>query len=351
MSDLATVLNAAFAYAQEPSDSDTLLGPPSDAFGHPGPQGLLEFAKTIETEEELNDVLHRIVSTIGVPDGFKASVMALLCGTLVDWGADSTEFGNLLLARLPGFLVLAESVAEHAETVASEELLAANPEGFSAWQGLSLMLLGTMSVLMRRVDFRQAARTNPELVLSLVALRDRNKEAEFVATTLGYTDGLELIVLHPHEGRAFLVELEAVNTNFHLFTLLQGELIGGGLLQGEAVDPAVIAVARGEIPHEALVNDQARFHFYNWMGLQPDGTLAENDMATWVWGEAHPEEIPEFEGIRLLILGPPLMGVKPWDSNFFANIHDALRSAARVVQVLPDDQVAGWIEVLMRAPR
>jgi len=351
MSDLAAVVNAAFAYAQEPSDIETLLGPPSDAFRLPGPQGLLDFAKEVQTEEELNEILSRVVATVGVPDCFKAAVMALVCGTLVEWGADSTEFGNLMLARLPGFLALAESVAEHAETVAGEELYAASPDGFSAWQGLSLMLLATMAVMTRRVDFRQAARTDAELVLSLVALRDRNKEADFVATTLSYTDGLEMIVLHPEEGRAFLVELEAVNTNFHLFTLLQGELVGGGLLSGEPVDPAVIGVARGEVPHEALVSDQARFHFYNWAGLQPDGTLAENDMATWVWGEAHPEEIPEFEGIRMLILGPPLMGVKPWDSNHFANIHDALRSSARVVQVLPEDQVAGWIEVLRRAPR
>ena len=34
------------------------------------------------------------------------------------------------------------------------------------------------------------------------------------------------------------------------------------------------------------------------------------------------------------------MGMPGWDSNVFANIHDALRSAARVVAVMTDEQVA-----------
>lgn len=352
MSDLAEVVNAAFAYAHEPSDAAAVLGPPSEAFCLPGPRGLLDFAREIQTEDELNDLLRRVVPTVGVPDGFKASVMALLCGTLVEWGGDPTELGRMLLARLPGFLRLAESVAEQADSVPVEALYAANPRACQAWQSLSLMLLATMAVLTRRMDFRQAARTNPELVLSLVALRERNREANFVASTLAFTDGLELLVLHPGEGLGFLVELEAVNTNFHLFTLLQGELIGNGHLPGaEPLDPTVIGVARGEVPHEAVVNDHARFHFYNWAGLQPDGTLAADDMATWIWGEAHPEEIPEYEGTRLVILGPAVLGARGWDSNFFANIHDALRSAARVVEVLSAEQVASWTEVIQRTPR
>ncbi|MBA4187165.1 MAG: hypothetical protein C0467_04020 [Planctomycetaceae bacterium] len=351
MSDLATAVNAAFAYAHEPSDAIALLGPPSDAFRHPGPQGLLEFARAIETEEELNELVRRVVPTVGVPDGFKASVMALLCGTFVEWGADSTEFGNLLLARLPGFLAEAESVADYVETVPGEKLFAINPDGFRAWQALSLMMLATMAVVTRRMDFRQEARVNAELVMGLVALRERNKEVNFVAQTLGFTDGMELVVLHPGEGRGFHIELEAVNTNFHLFTLLQGELIGGGLLPGDPIESNVVGVARGEIPHESPVIDHARFHFYNWAGLLPDGSLAAADTETWIWGEAHAEEIPEFEGVRVVVLGPPVLGMREWDGNFFANIHDALRSATRVIGELTAEQVTAWIDHIRRAPR
>jgi hypothetical protein len=43
-----------------------------------------------------------------------------------------------------------------------------------------------------------------------------------------------------------------------------------------------------------------------------------------------------------VILGPPVLGLRGWDSNFFANIHDALRSAARVAGELTPEEIADW---------
>jgi hypothetical protein len=277
--------------------------------------------------------------------------MALLCGTLIEWGANVDEVGGILLARLPSFLAAAEGIAAIQENDPGEELFATNPDGVRAWQALSLMSLAAMAALTRSVPLREAARTNAELVMSLINLRERNREANFVATTLSFTDGMELTVLHPGEGKGFRVELEAVNANFHLFTLLQGELIGNGHLPGEPIDPKVLGIATGEIPHEELTNDQARFHFYNWAGLLPDGTLAGQDTQTWIWGETHPDDIPEFEGTRVVLLGPPVLGMRAWDSNFFANIHDALRSSVRVKEVLTAEEVAQWFERIRQAPR
>src|SRR5262249_22674225 len=151
------------------------------------------------------------------------------------------------------------------------------------------------------------------LVNGIEALREQNQEADFVATTLGLTDGMELLVLHPGEGKGFRVELEAVNTMAHLFTLLQGELIGGGHLPGRPVDPAVIAVARGEVPHEKLLTDDARFHFYPWNAMRADGTL-DAITGLFLGVEAVPQEIPLFEGERVLLLGPPAFGSRSWDS-------------------------------------
>jgi hypothetical protein len=159
---------------------------------------------------------------------------------------------------------------------------------------------------------------------------------------------MELVVLHPGEGKGFRVELEAVNTLAHLFTLLQGELIGNGHLPGPAPDPDVVAVARGEIPHERLLTDEARFHFHPWPALKPDGSL-DAITGLFLGVEGSPEEIPEFEGERVLLLGPPAFGKRSWDSNFFANIHDALRSAARVTAVLTPEEVQHRLDRLKRA--
>ena len=171
-----------------------------------------------------------------------------------------------MFARLPAFLALAESVADRADTEKPEELFAANPDGFKAWQSLSLMLLPTMAVLTRGMQFRQEARANADLLTRVEALRERNREAEFVAQTLGFVDGLELLVLHPAEGKGFRVELEAVHTNAHLFTLLHGSLINGGHLPGRAIGEQLLGVATGEVPHENA--DRRRgVQFYTWRAV------------------------------------------------------------------------------------
>jgi hypothetical protein len=342
MADLATAVNGAFAFAHQPADLDTVLGPPSASFRIPATRDVLDYAEKVETQEELTEVLRRVAPTVGVPDPYKAAVMALLCGTLIEWGADPKELAPLLFARLPTFLALAESVAERAETEKAEDLFAANPDGVRAWHALSLMLLPTMAVLARDMESRQAARANAELLTRVEALRERNREAEFVAQTLSFVDGIELLVLHPAEGKGFRVELEAVHTNAHLFTLLHGSLINGGHLPGRAIEDELLGVATGEVPHEKVLTDDARWQFYTWRGLYPDGSYAGTDMSTWLFVEDPPTVIPEFEGQRVVILGPPVLGLRGWDSNFFANIHDALRSAARVAGELTPEEIADW---------
>ena len=52
-----------------------------------------------------------------------------------------------------------------------------------------------------------------------------------------------------------------------------------------------------------------------------------------------------------MLIGPPLLGSRVWDSNFFANIHDALRSRVEVVEVLPPELVAIWLDRIKRVPR
>src|SRR5262249_30881783 len=157
---------------------------------------------------------------------------------------------------------------------------------------------------------RQVARGDRALMDGLADLEADVPEANFLHQVLGFTDGLELLVLHPHERKGFRVVLEAVNFNFHLFTLLQGVLIGDpahGLLAGPAPDPRMLAVARGEEPHTELLSDHARFHFYNWTGWLPDRTYAATDLATWVWGEGRPRDIALFEGRAVVLLGPTVL--------------------------------------------
>ena len=130
---------------------------------------------------------------------------------------------------------------------------------------------------------------------------------------------------------------------------LQFALIGAGHLIGDPLDDAVVAVARGEVPHTQHLHDSARFHFCAWFGMRANGELDGMNMGSWLPVDYDPGAIPLFEGVPVVLIGPKVLGSRSWDSNFFANIHDALRSRAEIVEVLTPEAAGAWIEKIRAA--
>jgi hypothetical protein len=354
MSDRAALLTDLTVYAKGSATAlAELTAEPAEVFSTPALAALMRLAQAVSTPDELNELLAGVAPLVRATDPFRGSALAISCGTLVEFGADPAVLAPHLLAELPRHLALAARLRQRARTAPNDPaaLLADDPDGFRSAQGLTYFLLATMAVLCRGASFRQLARANPEITAGIAALRTAHREANFVAQVLDFTDGMELLVLVPEKELGFRVALEAVNFNFHLFTLLQAALIGGEYLPGDPPSDDVVAVATGAAPHRHLLSDHAQFHFYTWQGLLPDGSLAAMNLDTWVPGEARPSEIPEFEGSRIVLIGPALLGARMWDSNFFANIHDALESSAEVVEELAPEQVAAWLSRIRQAPR
>jgi hypothetical protein len=351
MPDLSAVLQAVEEFARQPITAwEGFPKSENEAFQVPCFGSLFQLCHGAPGAVS-NEALRSLRSAIAEGDIYQASRVATVCGTLVEFGGDPAITAGAIIERLPQQLALAAQVAGRLKGEAESKLFAEAPEAFKAWKGLRFMLLPAMAMLCRNRNLRQVARREPGLVEGLEALEGAPAEVEFLRQVLSYTDDLELIVLHLPQGKGFRVSLEAVNTNFHLFTLLQAALVGDpdeGMLAGAPGDPEVIAVATGEVPHTKLLNDSARWHYYDWRGLMPDGTLG---FGATIWGEASPRDIPTFEGEPVVLIGPPVFGMRMWDSNFFANIHDALRSRVEVVEVLSADDVAGWLLRIQEAGR
>ncbi len=304
---------------------------------------------------ERNGVLAELGPEIAAcPDVFQAGRVAMLCGIVVEWGADPTIAIAAILERLTTQLTLAASVASTIDAANEAELFATMPDAMKAWMGLRYMIKPAMTMLCLDLASRESARRHDALSVGIEALASLQREVKFLQRLLAFTDGEELIVLHPQESRGFRVRLEAIASNFHLFSLLQGVLVGEpatGLLAGPRPNRKVIATAKGDIPHDRLITDAAVWHCYNWTGLLPDGTLAATLMTTWVSGAATPRDIPHFEGERVLLLGPPVPATRSWDSSFFTNLHEALRSKAEVVEILSADEVGLRLARIRKAPR
>lgn len=339
MTDLAQVRAALAAHANKPATAHELRAEPGETFAHPALTGLLQHAQGLSARADANAVLAEIAPLIRATDPFRGATVALCCGTMVEWGADAGAVFPHLLAELPRHFALARRGAD----------FDADPDAARAAAGLTYLLLATMTVICRDAAFRRALRANADIVGHIAALRETHREASFVAQVLDLTDDLELVVIAPAEQKGFRVRLEAVATNAHLFTLLQAELIDGGHLAGEACDPDVVAVARGERAPTQVLHDHARFNFVTASGLTADGTLDGFNSLISLPVEETPANVERFDGVPILLIGPNVLGSRAWDSNFFAGIHDALRSRAEVVEVLPAAQVAAWLDRIRQA--
>lgn len=351
MSELATVLSALADYANKPATAHDLRAEPGDTFGHPAFVGLMRFVHALGSRADLGAVLTAVAPMIRAADPFRGATIALTCGTMVEMGGDPGAVFPHLLAELPRHLALARRARE--KKLAPGALFDADPDAAKAATGLRYLLLSTMTVICRRAEFRQALRANAEIADGVAALREGHAEASFVARVLDLTDGLELIVIAPNEQKGWRVRLEAVASCAHLFTLLQAALVDAGHLAGAPTDPEVIAVARGEVMPDRLLTDHARLHFSPWYSLAPDGSFDASglDGLIAMGVEAHPAGIPRLDDVPVLLVGPTVFASREWDSNFFANIHEAIRSRAEIVEVLPREQVAAWLDRIRQARR
>lgn len=297
----------------EISKSPMIALPASDERLFPeAPFGELMRACRNASNEERNDVLRTLAPAIAAgPDSYQASRLAMLCGILVEWGGDPAIAVGAILERL------------------TTQLTAAEPSIDVQWRGLRYTALAAMTMLCLDVNLRQTARRMPTLLAGIDRLAPQQREVNFLKRLLSFFDGEELVVLHPGERKGYRVRTEAIASNFHLFTLLQDALIGdpsSGRLPGHHASRMVLSTARGEIPHDRLVNDSAAFQYFTWQGLP----LA---------GEDSPHVIPMLDGDRVLLLAPPLEYAPSWESTYFTNLHNALRSKVEIVEILSEGEV------------
>ncbi|MEQ1501703.1 MAG: hypothetical protein ABMB14_05705 [Myxococcota bacterium] len=314
IADLAAFATTTTSPSLEPTDQDAFADP---VFGR-----ALRSVRDA-TPDARSAAIARLVPALDAPDAYQAARVALICGTIVEWGADPAIAGPAVLARLH-------------RTLARSPSGAGDPRGQRAVRFLGL---AAMAMLTRDVGLRRSARGMSGFAEALIA--DPSAEASFVHQVLGLVDDLELTVLHPDRREGVRVSLEAVATVFHLLTLVQD--LRPDWCGDDPPDPEVTAIARGDVPYTHPVTDHARFHLSDHTGLEPN-------LGATLWGEMSPAEIPAIHGERVVLVGKVPFGSRSWDGGFFANFHDALRSRLRVLDVLDRDVVNAKLRALRDPP-
>lgn len=245
-------------------------------------------------------------------DLFHTALLALLCGTMVENGADPGAAIDATLELLVRQLDALADDPDEATRAASR-----------------LAIPAAMTMLCRSKETRKRWRARPEVMERLDDLEDSELVPFFLREVFTLHDDFELLVLDRSNRRAFEFRLTGVRDRlYHTYALLQDSLLrhtGPGYLNAEPVDPFAVRYARNhgltQDDYAAAANllDYQRFNF------APPGFM-------FMPGSASPAELPLLDGMPLLLAEPKGMHTQWRPSNMYPVVHEALEASCELVR-------------------
>ena len=147
----------------------------------------------------------------------------------------------------------------------------------------------------------------------------------------------QLVVLDVENKKGVIARYENISNCFHLFTLLQGA-VADPLNAERQSSELVQAIARGDEHGE--VEDEAWWHYGQCHTPQ-------SDIAAAIWGEMGPDCIDSIDGKQVILLWPPILQQRSWDSSFFQPILDQKRPNVELLRVLSEAEIQTWWEKIV----
>lgn len=281
----------------------------------------------------------RLAALLARMPPWQASVFAVLIGALVEWHADPLSCAPPILDglrdSLTGAIRFAQLWADRfgpdedlpSRTEISDEVqdrlghdsAASWASAYQAWVALHRWEMAAVAVL-ADPSVRQALVNRDELVELTRALRPRYGDLQCTQRALLLLDDEPLLVLDRATRKAFRMRMSGIAGNYQLQTLLAAVLIGGGHLPGIPPAPrAVTLCSDGDLDPANLSDLPVEREWFNFS--EPSGR--------WIWSEVTPSQIPIADGIRQVVLDPPV----------FCHAFTAVRFLPRVPGRLELDEV------------
>ncbi|UBU11812.1 serine/threonine-protein kinase [Nonomuraea gerenzanensis] len=321
------------------------------------PDRLFEHASQLYAATEHTDraTLSAVAARFGtvfdlVPPGIGAR-LGIVAGALAERGADPVPLGAPLVDQLVGLLEQSARFAAAWRSATGEAppepddddpawvpsaagRLTGLPEqeAFAladAWASLYMAQMPVLSILQLSPELRAALPSRERLVAALTAVIEDRGDLEWLAGLLSVLEGEHLIVLHRRERRGYEVVIGGIGDNFQLHTLLADVVSGPaehGLIEGVQPEPEwVMGASDGDVdPEDGPVHGQ--FNLVDAYGK-------------WIWNEGVPADIPQLDGVRVVVLDPP-----PYERSWSpGRRYPMMPGTIRLERILPADEAAAWL--------
>ncbi len=302
----------------------------------------------------INNVLEVISLGLDVDDPSRASVLMMVCGSLVELGAKTTPLHEPLIRQFHKLIEQSHSFHEAmlsnlpnsknkdrdratALRLASAEL----PDEAEAWNALEQSYPAGIALFSVSREARHLA--SRELA-SVRNIAEFHPGAGWLWKILQVLDDEPLLVIEPLTGLGIVGRMNGVSDNFQLNVLLM-DVFPRGWFQRRRVSKLAANVARGIGPQHTDDAIYGVWNLYTKAALNSDGTLPdpkdhEADKTTAVWNEGIPADIPLLDGHRVVLLGPKSY-IRTWHAQRDFNL---LRADISKVRKLKQAEVENWLD-------
>lgn len=289
---------------------------------------LIDALNDIAALADLDDTaITGLIAEAGSPTG--AGFLAVWLGARVEHGRDPDRTGQPIVdAFLKWSGTIATAPADAEGDDAGGE---APPPDDETSAGLRLLGQALVAHLARSPQLRRWCAETDRVYQEFQRVEPLSIGAVWVLELLRQRSG-RLVVLNVRHRVGVVVRYSNIATCFHLFTLLQGAL-AGVMPDARKASPQLLDIARGKSRDEG--QDAAWWHYGQAGAASPH-------LGSSVWGEAGPDSISSIDGRQVMLLWPPLLQSRTWDTGFFSPVLEACLPSVEVIEVLSAGDVEAW---------
>lgn len=266
-------------------------------------------------------VLREAVDSLDTLDPGPQAWLALAFGTLVESGGAAELTGAAVLEQLRAWLPLLPEAGDE-----NSAPPVPTPEQAVRLSQFQFLCQSAVTHLARLPRLREALRDDAPLLARLDALRGYSYGAWWVLEALLKSSG-SIVLLHPPSYSGLRLDYSHVSNGFHLFSLLQ-RAVGTRLPGGR--EPASA---------DAPLATEAWWHYGSPASPRPELTAS-------IWGEGPVRDIPRVDGEQVMLLWPPILANRVWDTAFLGPHLEAMPASASVERMLTVDESRAWLEKL-----
>ncbi len=220
------------------------------------------------------------------------------------------------------------------------------PAENAAWEALNQFWPPAIAVFSVSPSARAEARAWRDLAAKIA---DHHEGGHWLHLILSVLDNEPVLAIKPQTGLGMLAPMSGVVDNFQLNVLLMDTFPRSGILARRRVPQRVADVARGLGPQQTDDTVTGVWNLYTWRAVEPNLNLPDpNDYGAkdcWIWNEGAPEDIPVFEGRRVILLGPASYS-RQWGCQ---RTFSKLPAALEVERQLAKGEVMAWLQRMAAA--